>query len=65
MNILAFAEVRDGKLKKSSLETLSEARRIAASTGGTASAILAGEGVRAQAATGEPKSCPITAATDG
>ena len=29
MNLLVFAEVRDGLLKKSSLETLSEAVRLA------------------------------------
>jgi len=49
MNILVFAEVRDGKLKKSSLETLSEARRAAGKLGGQAAAVLVGEGVRAHA----------------
>jgi electron transfer flavoprotein alpha subunit len=51
MNILAFAEVRDGKLKKPSLETLSEARRAAEKLGGRAAAVLVGEGVRAHAET--------------
>jgi electron transfer flavoprotein alpha subunit len=49
MNILVFAEVREGKLKKSSLETLSEARRAAEALGGRAAAVLVGEGVRAHA----------------
>jgi electron transfer flavoprotein alpha subunit len=49
VDILAFAEVRDGKLKKSSLEALSEARRAAAKLGGKAAAALVGEGVRAHA----------------
>ncbi len=49
MNILVFAEVRDGKLKRSSLECLSEARRAAASLGGQVAAVLAGEGIRGHA----------------
>ena len=49
MNILVFAEVRDGKLKKSSLEALSEASRAAKKLGGKAAAALVGEGVRSHA----------------
>ena len=51
MNILVFAEVRDGSLKKSSLETLSEAARIAQKLGGKVAAVLVGEGVRAHSDT--------------
>ncbi len=49
MNILVFAETREGKLKKSSLEALSEAARAAKKLGGKAAAALVGEGVRAHA----------------
>ena len=49
MNILVFGEVRDGKLKKSSLEALSEAARAAQKLGGKAAAALVGEGVRSHA----------------
>ena len=49
MNILVFTEVRDGNLKKPSLETLSEAARIAKKLGGKVAAVLVGEGVRAHA----------------
>lgn len=49
MNLLVFAEVRDGALKKSSLETLSEARRAASGLGGQVAAVLVGEGIRAHA----------------
>ena len=51
MNILVFAEVRDGKLKKSSLETLSEAVRLAGPLGGKVGVALVGEGVRTHAET--------------
>jgi len=51
MNILVFAEVRDGKLKKSSLETLSEAVRLAGPLGGKVGVALVGEGVKAHAET--------------
>src|SRR5579872_2698821 len=47
MNILVFAEVRDGKLKKSSLETLSEAVRLAKPLGGKVGVALVGEGIKA------------------
>ncbi len=46
-NILVLAEIRDGKIKKASLEALSEARTLAA--GGVVSALLIGEGVAALA----------------
>jgi electron transfer flavoprotein alpha subunit len=49
LNILVFAEVRDGRLKKSSLEALSEAVRAAKALGGKAAAALVGEGVRSHA----------------
>jgi len=40
--ILCYIEVRDAKVKKSSLETLSEARRTAAAMSGAAEAVLVG-----------------------
>jgi len=43
--IAAYLEIRDGKIKKSSLETLAEARRRAAELGDTAAAVLAGASV--------------------
>jgi electron transfer flavoprotein alpha subunit len=49
MNLLVFAEVRDGRLKQASLEAMSEASRLARTSGGTAAAALVGEGVRAHA----------------
>ena len=49
MNLLVFAEVRDGRLKQASLEAMSEASRLARKTGGTAAAALVGEGVRTHA----------------
>lgn len=45
MNILAFAEERGGKVKKSSLEAVSAARRCADELGGSCTALLAGSGV--------------------
>jgi electron transfer flavoprotein alpha subunit len=51
MNILVFVEVRDGKLKKSSLETLSEAVRVSKKLGGKVGTALVGEGVRSHAET--------------
>ncbi len=45
--VLAFAESRNGKLKKSSLECVSEAARLAKKLGGEAAAVLAGQGVEA------------------
>jgi len=51
MNILVFAEVRDGKLKRSSLETLSEAVRLAKPLGSKVGVALVGEGIKAQAET--------------
>ena len=49
MNILVFAEVRDGKLKKSSLETLSEAVRLSKPSGSKVGVALVGEGIQAHA----------------
>ena len=43
--IAVFMETRDGKIKKSSLEALSEARRRAGEMGGEAAAVLAGGAV--------------------
>ncbi|MDW7760812.1 MAG: electron transfer flavoprotein subunit alpha/FixB family protein [Acidobacteriota bacterium] len=43
--ICVFIEIRDGKIKKSSLETLAEARRRADELGWPAAAVLAGSGV--------------------
>ena len=51
MNILVFAEVRDGKLKRPSLEALSEASRLAKKLGGKVGVALVGEGIRAHAET--------------
>ena len=51
MNILVFAEVRDGKLKKSSLETLSEAVRLAKPLGSKVGVALVGEGIKAHSET--------------
>ncbi len=45
MKVLVFAEQRDGKLKKASLEALSVGREIADATGGEASAVLLGQGI--------------------
>jgi electron transfer flavoprotein alpha subunit len=43
--ILTFAEQRDGKLRRPSLEAVSEARRLADALGGTVVAALVGSGV--------------------
>jgi electron transfer flavoprotein alpha subunit len=51
MNLLVFAEVRDGKLKKSSLETLSEAVRLSKKLGSKVGVALVGEGIKAHAET--------------
>jgi electron transfer flavoprotein alpha subunit len=48
--ILTFAEVRDGRLRRSSLEALSEARRLAGADGGAVAAVLIGSGVSALSA---------------
>ncbi|HEX9188782.1 MAG TPA: electron transfer flavoprotein subunit alpha/FixB family protein [Vicinamibacteria bacterium] len=42
--ILTFAEPRDGKLRRASLEVVSEARRLAAPLGATVSTVLVGPG---------------------
>jgi electron transfer flavoprotein alpha subunit len=47
--IAAYLEIRDGKIKKSSLEALSEARRRAAELGVGTAAVLVGAGVADQA----------------
>jgi electron transfer flavoprotein alpha subunit len=44
--ILTFAEQRDGKLRRPSLEAVSEARRLADVQGGTVVSVLVGAGVR-------------------
>jgi len=51
MNILVFAEVRDGKLKRPSLEALSEAVRLAKTLGSKVGVALVGEGIRGCAET--------------
>ena len=51
MNCLAVAEERGGEIRKSSLETVSAARRTADALGGTCTALVAGHGVGAAAAT--------------
>ena len=48
--ILTFAEHRDGKLRRSSLEVVSEARRLASPLGATVSTVLVGPGGEALAA---------------
>lgn len=50
MNILVFAEQRDGKLKEASLEAMSVGRELADATGGSAAAVLLGHGVSGLAA---------------
>jgi electron transfer flavoprotein alpha subunit len=44
--ILTFAEQREGKLRRPSLESVSEARRIADALGGTVASVVVGSGVR-------------------
>jgi electron transfer flavoprotein alpha subunit len=48
--IVTFAEVRDGKVRRASLEAVSEARRLAAPLGATVQAVLIGQGVAPLAA---------------
>jgi electron transfer flavoprotein alpha subunit len=43
--ILTFAEQRDGKLRRSSLEVVSEAKRLAGGFGGAVSTVVVGPGV--------------------
>ncbi len=43
--ILTFAEVREGRLRRSSLEALSEARRLAAAGGGSVACVVVGSGL--------------------
>jgi len=47
--ILTFAEVRDGKLRRSALEAVSEARRLAGALSGPVRTVLVGNGVKALA----------------
>jgi electron transfer flavoprotein alpha subunit len=47
--LLTFAETRDGKLRRASLEAVSEARRLADATDATVVAVLIGHGVTALA----------------
>jgi electron transfer flavoprotein alpha subunit len=49
MNVLAFAEERGGKFKKSSLETIRAGRRLADALGGEFAALVAGSGGAAAA----------------
>jgi electron transfer flavoprotein alpha subunit len=42
--ILTFAEQRDGKLRRSSLEVVSEAKRLAGALGGSVSTVVVGPG---------------------
>jgi electron transfer flavoprotein alpha subunit len=48
--ILTFAETRDGKLRRASLEAVSEARRLADAMGGPVGSVLVGSGVSGLAA---------------
>ena len=43
--IVTFAEVREGKVRRASLEAVSEARRLAGPLGATVQAVLIGQGV--------------------
>ena len=43
--ILTFAEERDGRLRRPSLEAVSEARRLADALGGSVASVLVGSGV--------------------
>jgi electron transfer flavoprotein alpha subunit len=45
--IVVFAESRDGKLRRASLEAVSQARRLADGVSGTVEAVLVGKGVTA------------------
>jgi electron transfer flavoprotein alpha subunit len=45
--IVVFAESRDGKLRRASLEAVSQARRLADGVSGTVEAVLVGKGVAA------------------
>ena len=47
MNILAFAEQRDGKFKKSAYEVVQAARKTADGLGGSLTAVVVGKGVSA------------------
>ncbi len=47
--ILTFAEARDGKLRRASLETVSEARRLAGALGATVETVVVGAGSEALA----------------
>ncbi len=49
-NVLVFVETRDGRVRKSSLEAVSEGRRTAQKLGGTVAAVLVGDGVQPLAA---------------
>jgi electron transfer flavoprotein alpha subunit len=49
-SILTFAEARDGRLRRASLETVSEARRLAGPLGATVTTVVVGAGVGALAA---------------
>jgi electron transfer flavoprotein alpha subunit len=48
--IVTFAEVRDGKVRRASLEAVSEARRLAGPLGATVQAVLIGQGTAPLAA---------------
>jgi len=50
MNILAFAEQREGKFKKSAFEVVSAAKRLAGELNGTVVTLVIGSGVQAIAA---------------
>src|SRR6266545_7659047 len=48
--IVTFAEHRDGKLRRPSLEAVAEARRLTAALGGPVTAVVIGPGAEAVAA---------------
>ena len=49
--ILTFAEQRDGKLRRASLEVVSEARRLAGALGAIVTAVVVGDVAAVKAAT--------------
>ncbi|MCB2199252.1 electron transfer flavoprotein subunit alpha/FixB family protein [bacterium] len=50
MNVLVYIEVRDGEVKKASLESLSEGHRIASASGGAVCAVIPGANLDAAVA---------------
>ncbi len=51
MSVLVYIEIRNGEMKKASLESLSEAKRLTGRMGGQVGAVMAGSGLAAYADT--------------